>query len=66
MRGKRMEGNCYLRPAWTRNGSVRTDLPLTVFSKARKREIAETVATGQLCCVGKLYLKTHDGLVRIR
>ena len=61
-----MEGNCYVRPAWSFNGSVRTDLPLTIFPRAKKREVAETVTVGQLCCVGKVYLKTHDGLIRIR
>ena len=61
-----MEKNCYLRPAWTHNGSVRTDLPLTVFPKAKKNQLAATVRIGQLCCVGKLYLKTRDGLIRIR
>jgi hypothetical protein len=61
-----MENNCYLRPAWTHNGSIRTDLPLTVWPKGKKSEIVSTVPTGQLCCVGELYLKTHDGLIRIR
>ncbi len=61
-----MGNNCYLRPAWTHNSSIRTDLPVTVLPKAKKREIAATVTTGQLCCVGKLYLKTDNGLVRIR
>jgi hypothetical protein len=61
-----MNANYYLRPAQAFNGSVRTDLPLMVFSRARKRRLAAAVATGQLCCVGKVYLKTHNGLVRIR
>jgi len=61
-----MEKNCYLRPAWTHNGSIKTDLPLMVLPKARKRKLAAIVAQGQLCCVGKVYLKTEDGLVRIR
>lgn len=61
-----MNANRYLRPAQVFNGSVRTDLPLTVFSKARKRKLAATVVTGQLCCVGKVYLKTNNGLVRLR
>lgn len=66
MRGKKTENSCYLRPAWTHNGSIRTDLPVTILPKAKRREIAATVTTGQLCCVGKLYLKTHDRLIRIR
>ena len=61
-----MEKNFYLRPAWTHNGSIRTDLPLTVFAKARKKKLAEVVGIGQLCCVGKIYLKTSDGLIRIK
>ncbi|UCG57609.1 MAG: hypothetical protein JSU70_22425 [Phycisphaerales bacterium] len=61
-----MNANRYLRPAGAFNGSVRTDLPLTVFSRARKKKLATAVATGQLCCVGKVYLKTSAGLVRIR
>jgi len=63
---KKMEKNCYLRPAWTHNGSIRTDLPLTVLPKARKRKLAAAVVPGQLCCVGKVYLKTQDGLIRIK
>ena len=62
---KAMKKKCYLRPAWTDNGSVRTDLPLTVIGKKRKAMI-ETITPGQLLCVGKVYLKTQNGLVRIR
>ena len=61
-----MGKNCYLRPAWTHNGSIKTDLPLTVFPKARKRRLAAAIGPGQLCCVGKVYLKTKDGLIRIK
>jgi len=61
-----MEKNRYLRPAWTHNGSIKTDLPLTVLPKARKRKFVATIGPGQLCCVGKVYLKTQDGLIRIR
>jgi hypothetical protein len=61
-----METNRYLRPAWTYNGSIRTDLPLTVFPSGRKRQIAPKMQTGQLRCVGKIYLKTRDNLIRIR
>jgi hypothetical protein len=62
----KMEKNCFLKPAWTHNGSVRTDLPLLVFPKANKTKVAAAVRIGQLCCVGTVYLKTHDGLVKIR
>lgn len=61
-----MEENYYLRPAWTHNGSIRTDLPLMVFSRARKKKLIELIPAGQLCCIGKVYLKTQDGLIRIR
>jgi hypothetical protein len=61
-----METNRYLKPAWTHNGSVRTDLPLTVVAKANKKKVARTVQPGQLFCVGKVYLRTHNGSVRIK
>ena len=61
-----MKTNCYLKPAWMHNGSIRTDLPLTVIEKASKRKILEKIMPGQLICVGKVYLKTHNGTVRIR
>ena len=63
---KTMKPNYYLRPAWTYNGSIRTDLPLTVIPKANKHKLIEMVMPGQLCCVGEVYVKTHRGLVRIR
>jgi len=51
----------------TYNGSIRTDLPLTMVNrKAGKKKATETVSPGQLLCVGKVYLKTHKGLIRIR
>jgi len=61
-----MNGNCYLKPSWTRNSSVRTDLPMTVFRKANKKKIMKIIGPGQLVCVGKVYLKTRDGLVQIK
>ena len=61
-----MKTNCYLKPAWTHNSSIRTDLPLTVITRMSKRKLMEIVSTGQLCCVGKDYLKTNNGLVRIK
>jgi hypothetical protein len=61
-----MKTNCYLKPAWTNNGSIRTDLPLTVITKTSKRRLMEMVSPGQLCCVGKVYLKTNNGLIRIK
>jgi hypothetical protein len=61
-----MKTNCYLKPAWTHNSSIRTDLPLTVVGKAGKQKIIEMISPGQLLCVGEVYLKTHKGTVRIR
>ena len=61
-----MKTNCYLKPAWTHNSSVRTDLPLMVIRKAGKKKFLEMIMPGQLVCVGKVYLKTHNGTVRIR
>ena len=61
-----MKNNCYLKPAWTHNGSIRTDLPLTVIGKTEKKKIIEMLRPGQLCCVGKVYLKTNNCLIRIK
>jgi hypothetical protein len=61
-----MNTNCYLKPAWTHNSSIRTDLPLTVIRRTDKRKILEKIVPGQLVCVGKVYLKTQDGTVRIQ
>ena len=61
-----METNRYLKPAWTHNGAVRTDLPFTVVTKLKKKKVAQTVRPGQLFCVGKVYLKTHNGSIRIK
>jgi len=60
-----MKDNHYIKPAWTHNGSVKTDLPLTVIGKKRKKLI-DAFDSGQLFCVGKVYLRTHNGSVRIR
>jgi len=61
-----METNYYMKPAWTHNGSIRTDLPLTVVGKLAKRRLTEIVRPGQLFCVGKVYLRTHNGSIRIK
>jgi hypothetical protein len=61
-----MNTDCYLKPAWTHNSSIRTDLPLMVVAKASKRELTEVLTPGQLFCVGKVYIKTHEGTVRIK
>lgn len=61
-----MKTNRYLKPAWTNNGSIRTDLPLTVVAKADRRKVIEMLNPGQLLCVGEVYLRTHKGTIRIR
>ncbi len=61
-----METNRFLKPAWTYNGAVRTDLPLMVVAKASIKKLTETVRPGQLFCVGKVYLRTHNGSIRIK
>jgi hypothetical protein len=61
-----MKQNCYLKPAWTHNSSIRTDLPLTVVPKNDRRKLIEMLIPGQLLCVGEVYIKTHKGTVRIR
>jgi hypothetical protein len=61
-----MNGNYYTKPSWIHNGCVRTDLPMTVFRRASKKKLMKIVSPGQLLCVGKVYLKTHNGLVQIK
>jgi len=48
--------------ASTNNGSVHTDLPITVTGKVSKSRLAGTIGTGE----GKLHLETHNGSIRIR
>jgi hypothetical protein len=61
-----MNTNCYLKPALSHNGSIRTDLPLVVSRKEKKKKLMKKVIPGQLFCVGEVYLKTHKGLIRIK
>lgn len=48
--------------ASTHNGSVHTDLPITVTGKVSKRKLRGTIGTGE----GKLQLETHNGSIKIR
>ena len=48
--------------ASTRNGSINTDLAITVTGKVSKNKLKGTIGTGQ----GKLHLETHNGSIRIR
>jgi hypothetical protein len=62
---RKMQNNCYVKPAWTHNGSIRTDLPMTVFPKIKLKKLEAVVVPGQLCCVGKVFVRTREGLIRI-
>jgi len=48
--------------ASTHNGSIRTDLPITVTGKASKRKLTGTIGTGE----GKMHLETYNGSIQIR
>ncbi len=48
--------------ATTHNGSVHTDLPITVVGKVGRNELKGTIGAGQ----GKLHLETHNGSIRIK
>ncbi len=61
-----MRTNHYLKPALTHNGSIRTDLPLIVSPKTKRKKLMETVIPGQLLCVGEVYIKTQNDLIRIK
>lgn len=46
----------------THNGSIKSDLPITVIGEVSKRELRGTIGTGE----GKLHLQTHNGSITIR
>ncbi|MCP4710131.1 MAG: DUF4097 family beta strand repeat protein, partial [Planctomycetes bacterium] len=46
----------------TYNGSIRTDLPLTVTGKYGKRSLRGAIGEGE----GNLYMETHNGSIKIR
>ncbi len=46
----------------THNGSIHTDLPITVTGKVNKRRLTGTIGKGE----GKLYLRTHNGSIKIK
>ncbi len=48
--------------ASTHNGSIKTDLPITVVGEVSKRKLKGTIGTGQ----GKLHLETHNGPIKIQ
>lgn len=47
--------------ASTHNGSIRTELPITVVGNISKRSISGTIGAGQ----GKVHLETHNGSITI-
>jgi len=48
--------------ASTHNGSINTDLPITVSGKVTKRKLTGTIGSGE----GRLHLETHNGPIRLR
>jgi hypothetical protein len=48
--------------ASTNNGSINTDLPITVSGKISKGSLKGTIGSGE----GHLHLETHNGSIRIR
>jgi DUF4097 and DUF4098 domain-containing protein YvlB len=46
----------------TNNGSINTDLPITVTGKITKKKLTGTLGTGE----GELYLETHNGSIKIK
>ena len=46
----------------THNGSIHTDLPITVIGKVNKRKLTGTIGAGE----GKLHLRTHNGSITIK
>jgi len=48
--------------ASTHNGSINTDLPITIRGKVTKRKLTGTIGSGE----GRLHLETHNGSIRLR
>jgi DUF4097 and DUF4098 domain-containing protein YvlB len=48
--------------ALTYNGSIRTDLPITVVGKISKNKLTGKIGNGS----GKLHLETHNGSIRVK
>jgi hypothetical protein len=48
--------------ARTHNGSVNTELPITIIGQVDKRNVKGTIGTGK----GKLHLETHNGSISIK
>ena len=48
--------------ASTHNGSIRTDLPITIVGKVSKSKLSGRIGEGS----GKLHLETHNGSIRVK
>ncbi len=48
--------------ASTHNGSIKTDLPITLIGEVGKGKLTGTIGKGE----GKLYLQTHNGSINIK
>jgi len=48
--------------ASTHNGSIRTDLPITIVGKISKNKLTGKIGSGQ----GKLHLETHNGSIKVQ
>jgi DUF4097 and DUF4098 domain-containing protein YvlB len=48
--------------ASTHNGSVRTDLPITIVGKISKNKLTGNIGSGH----GKMQLETHNGSIRVK
>jgi len=48
--------------ASTHNGSINTDLPITVTGEVTRKKLTGTIGKGE----GKLYLETHNGSISIK
>lgn len=48
--------------ASTHNGSINTDLPITVTGEVSKKNLTGTIGKGE----GRLYLETHNGSINIK
>jgi DUF4097 and DUF4098 domain-containing protein YvlB len=46
----------------THNGSIRTELPITVLGKVSGRKLRGTIGAGE----GRLHVKTHNGSITIK
>ena len=61
-----MKTSCCKDNRAVHNSSIRTDLPLTVVGRSRRKMVEAMLRPGQLFCVGELYLRTQGGLLKIR